>query len=322
MVTISQALVLIQNNSISKDKELIHVKDAVNRVAVEDIVATVDVKAFDAALFDGYLVCGKKILKEPLPIDLKHHINAGYIGDDNLDPNDAIPINTGGIIDSKFDTVIKTEDVNIKDNKVHLKNKIQIGGGIEKKGSLLKEGEIIINKHESVKADHVEKLIMSGIYNICVLEKPQIGILCVGDEFLSIDKVNHVTSLYPSNGYYIYARLKEQGYEVNDIKVVGDDATDIETQIERLLQANDYVITTGGCGNSNKDLMQSWVTKSGFKLIFNGLFTKKARGVIYAKRNNKVVLCLSGNPFAMKECFELLTWEMLRSNKEGETSDD
>ena len=85
-----------------------------------------------------------------------------------------------------------------------------------------------------------------------------VSIIVIGDEIL----IGQVTD---TNSGDIARMLNPCGWGVNDVQVVGDNASQILHAIERAFESSDVVLTTGGLGPTKDD-----ITKSTLCLYFGG----------------------------------------------------
>ena len=76
------------------------------------------------------------------------------------------------------------------------------------------------------------------------------SIIVIGDEIL-------IGQVIDTNSGDIARMLNPCGWRVNDVQVVGDDATQILRAIERAFESSDVVLTTGGLGPTKDDITKS-----------------------------------------------------------------
>ena len=76
------------------------------------------------------------------------------------------------------------------------------------------------------------------------------SIIVIGDEIL-------IGQVIDTNSGDIARMVNPCGWRVNDVQVVGDDATQILRAIERAFESSDVVLTTGGLGPTKDDITKS-----------------------------------------------------------------
>lgn len=86
----------------------------------------------------------------------------------------------------------------------------------------------------------------------------RLSIIAIGDELL----VGQVTD---TNSPFIASTVEPEGWSIESVRVVHDNAEDIRRAIEQAFERTDIVITTGGLGPTKDD-----ITKPVLMEIFGG----------------------------------------------------
>ena len=157
------------------------------------------------------------------------------------------------------------------------------------------------------------------------------SIIVIGDEIL-------IGQVIDTNSGDIARMVNPYGWRVNDVQVVGDDASQILRAIERAFESSDVVLTTGGLGPTKDDITKSVlcqyfggelyenaevlenvkevVTKRGFKL--NTLTATQAvvpsscqviqnevgtAPLMWFEKDGKVLVAMPGVPFETQHMF-------------------
>ena len=92
----------------------------------------------------------------------------------------------------------------------------------------------------------------------------------------------------------------------------GDDPEEIAPALETLLESQDLVITAGGVSVGERDCMPQAGERLGAEALFHGLGYKPGGLTLALLKGGKLILCLSGNPFAAFMSFELLAGPVFR----------
>ena len=107
------------------------------------------------------------------------------------------------------------------------------------------------------------------------------SIIVIGDEIL-------IGQVIDTNSGDIARMLNPCGWRVNDVQVVGDDATQILRAIERAFESSDVVLTTGGLGPTKDDITKSTLCQYfGGELYENADVLENVKEVV-AKRGLKL----------------------------------
>lgn len=107
------------------------------------------------------------------------------------------------------------------------------------------------------------------------------SIIVIGDEIL-------IGQVIDTNSGDIARMLNPYGWRVNDVQVVGDDASQILRAIERAFESSDVVLTTGGLGPTKDDITKSTLCQYfGGELYENAEVLENVKEVV-AKRGLKL----------------------------------
>lgn len=75
----------------------------------------------------------------------------------------------------------------------------------------------------------------------------KVSIIAIGDELL-------IGQVIDTNSGEIARQIGPHGWEVNDVQVIADNATEIRRAVDRAFQLSDVVLTTGGLGPTKDDI--------------------------------------------------------------------
>ena len=79
------------------------------------------------------------------------------------------------------------------------------------------------------------------------MANPTAAMLVIGDEILS-------GRTRDANMYHLAGKLTEAGIDLNEVRVVADDAAKIETAVKSLSDTYDHLFTSGGIGPTHDDI--------------------------------------------------------------------
>lgn len=107
------------------------------------------------------------------------------------------------------------------------------------------------------------------------------SIIVIGDEIL-------IGQVIDTNSGDISRILSPYGWKVNNVQIVGDNATAILSAIEQAFESNDVVLTTGGLGPTKDDITKAVLCKYfGGELYLNNDVLENVKEVV-AKRGLKL----------------------------------
>ncbi|WP_274292604.1 gephyrin-like molybdotransferase Glp [Clostridium perfringens] len=320
-ITLEEALEILNKNTKALKSEVVSIKDSLKRVLYGDVKSKINNPPFNKSVFDGYSFKSEdsKGTSKENPIELKivDEIFAGDFSEIEIKHGEAIRIMTGAPIPVGADCVLKQEETERHGDLVKIFKEMKANENISFMGEDIKIGETLIKKGKRLDYADLGIIASSGISEVLVYKKPKVSIISTGDEVCDINSTLKPGKIYDSNLYSLSARIEELGYNVLSMEHVGDNILKIGEAIEKAFEKSDIVFTTGGASVGEKDLMQKVSESIGFERLFWKIKIKPGSAVVCSKRQEKILISLSGNPNAALTTFELLGKSVLKK-LEGE----
>lgn len=315
-IALEEALEILNKNTKALKSEVVSIKDSLKRVLYGDVKSKINNPPFNKSVFDGYAFKSEdsKGTSKENPIELKivDEIFAGMWPEIEIKSGEVIRIMTGAPIPVGADCVLKQEETERHGDLVKIFKEMKVNENISFIGEDIKFGETLIK--EGKRLDYADLGIMasSGISKVLVYKKPKVSIISTGDEVCDINSTLKPGKIYDSNLYSLSARIEELGYHVLSMEHVGDNILKIGEAIEKAFEKSDIVFTTGGASVGEKDLMQKVSESIGFERLFWKIKIKPGSAVVCSKKEEKILISLSGNPNAALTTFELLGKPVLK----------
>ena len=320
-IALEEALEILNKNTKALKSEVVSKKDSLKRVLYGDVKSKINNPPFNKSVFDGYAFKSEdsKGTSKENPIELKivDEIFAGMWPEIEIKHGEAIRIMTGAPIPMGADCVLKQEETERHGDLVKIFKEMKSYENISFMGEDIKIGETLIKKGKRLDYADLGIMASSGISEVLVYKKPRVSIISTGDEVCDINSTLKPGKIYDSNLYSLSARIEELGYNVLSMEHVGDNILKIGEAIEKAFEKSDIVFTTGGASVGEKDLMQKVSESIGFEKLFWKIKIKPGSAVVCSKKEEKILISLSGNPNAALTTFELLGKPVLKK-LEGE----
>lgn len=320
-IALEEALEILNKNTKALKSEVVSIKDSLKRVLYGDVKSKINNPPFNKSVFDGYAFKSEdsKGTSKENPIELKivDEIFAGDFSEIEIKHGEAIRIMTGAPIPVGADCVLKQEETERHGDLVKIFKEMKVNENISFMGEDIKIGETLIKKGKRLDYADLGIMASSGISEVIVYKKPKVSIISTGDEVCDINSTLKPGKIYDSNLYSLSARIEELGYNLLSMEHVGDNILKIGEAIEKAFEKSDIVFTTGGASVGEKDLMQKVSESIGFEKLFWKIKIKPGSAVVCSKRQEKILISLSGNPNAALTTFELLGKSVLKK-LEGE----
>ena len=320
-IALEEALEILNKNTKALKSEVVSIKDSLKRVLYGDVKSKINNPPFNKSVFDGYAFKSEdsKGTSKENPIELKivDEIFAGDFSEIEIKHGEAIRIMTGAPIPVGADCVLKQEETERHGDLVKIFKEMKVNENIAFMGEDIKIGETLIKKGKRLDYADLGIMASSGISEVLVYKKPKVSIISTGDEVCDINSTLKPGKIYDSNLYSLSARIEELGYNLLSMEHVGDNILKIGEAIEKAFEKSDIVFTTGGASVGEKDLMQKVAESIGFEKLFWKIKIKPGSAVVCSKREEKILISLSGNPNSALTTFELLGKSVLKK-LEGE----
>jgi molybdopterin molybdotransferase len=189
------------------------------------------------------------------------------------------------------------------ENAAEVGNTIQAqtaeGENIRPMGVESKTDDLLVDKGLRLNPPMVGLLAATGHDQVLVTRKPRIAIFFLGDELLhSGIPVNG--SIRDALGPQLPALLETYGAEVIATQFVKDDLAVLNSEISKVLNDVDMIITTGGTADGPKDFVKPAINHLGGRYVIDCAKVRPGYHAIVAKISHKneeiPFVALPGNP--------------------------
>ena len=306
-----------------RDVEIVGIEEASGRILAETIIAPFSQPHFDRSPLDGYAfkASDSKGATRENPISLKviSEVFAGSTFDGVVDSGCAVRIMTGAPIPKGCDCVLRQEDTNYGEKTVQIYADLKPYSNYCFAGEDIKEGTILFSPGEKLSAITIGILASMGIERVKVLRKVKVGLICTGDELMPLGQKLFPGKIYNSNAYMIAGRLRELGIKVIQVMQCEDTPEKVASKISELYEEVDLIVTTGGVSVGKKDIMHEVFKHLEVRRLFWKLQIQPGTPILAGKIKEKLIIGLSGNPFAALTNFELVVRAVLGKLQQDES---
>ncbi len=282
--------------------EVVSLQNAFGRVLAEELVAKEALPRFDKSAMDGYALKSADTVgaSQSKPVTLLLTENLEIVN------KQAKPIWTGNPIPKGADAVVMLEHTERKVGELEVWSQLPLNANVSKMGEDIRKGNLVGKAGIRLTPYHIGLAAALGYSQLEVATKPRIGILATGNELAEVGTELSGSLIYDSNKIMLSAVCSELGAETTDFGMAKDKKDEISDKIQKALQTQDAVITTGGTSVGEFDLVPDAVNSLGKPgVIVHGVALRPAMPTAVAALNNKPVLILSGNPVAAIIGFEV-----------------
>lgn len=302
---------------------MVHITECEGMVLGKDVVAEMPVPPFPKSAMDGYAVAAKDTAgasaDNPVKLTVAGELLAGDYQEIPYKKNTAVRVMTGSYIPSGYDAVIRQEDTDYGETEVTLYASVNVYANYCRTGEDIQEGDVVIRKGARLSSVHAGLFASLGMEWVCVYEPAKIAIISTGTEITEVGKPLLPGKIYNSIAYMLAADIRRQKLLMSSMETCADDEELLRQKITGALEQADMVITTGAVSVGKKDIIPKVLENMGARILFRRANIQPGTPTLAAVLNNKVVLSLSGNPYAAAANFELYFWQAMAKMMHSDT---
>ncbi|CAN5714334.1 molybdopterin molybdotransferase MoeA [soil metagenome] len=303
MVTVEQAEKIVLEQTKEYGTEQLYFEDAAGRVLAEDLKADRDLPPYDRVTMDGIAISFDAFEKGNRSFKIIATQAAGESPVEITSSNECIEIMTGAALPSTTDTVIRYEDLDIKDGIATVTTDAVVKAqSIHFKSKDKKQHDVVVKANQVISPAVIQMAAAVGKAQLLVKKLPKVVIISSGDELIEVNETPTPYQIRKSNNYTIKAALLQ--YRVNaDMLHIPDDAEITRTEIEKSLQQYDVIILSGGVSEGKFDYIPKALEICGVEKLFHKVQQRPGKPFWFGKHSNGVlVYAFPGNPVSTFMC--------------------
>jgi putative molybdopterin biosynthesis protein len=301
--------------------ETVPLAAALGRVLAEDVVAAVDVPAFDRSGVDGFALRAADTLGagEATPVMLRLNpevLACGHAPTLAVAPGTATVIATGGMIPRGADAVVMVEHTEAEEGEagpvVTLRRPVAPGAAISGAGSDIARGETLLRRGAVLSSRSIGMLAAIGQAAVRVIRRPRVAVLSTGDELVPPGAAPRPAGVFDSNGAIIAAAVAEAGGEPLAFGIIADDEAALRAAVSRAAAEADLVILSGGTSKGAGDVSHRVLAALG-RVIVHGVALKPGKPLCLGLVGATPVAVLPGFPTSAVFTFHAFAAPLIRA---------
>jgi molybdopterin molybdotransferase len=293
------------------------VRDALGRIAVEDVIAPRPLPPFDRSAMDGYAVKADRTFPatsyDPVVLEVIGESLPGAPFGEPLSGPRAVRIMTGAPIPEGADAVVPAEFAEEARGFVRIAGPVTPGKHVGRIGEDLAAGAVAVPVGRILRPQDLGLLGALGLESIRVAPRPRAAILATGDEIVRAGTEPGPFRIHDADTPLLAGLVERWGGRVGPCSLQPDDPARIRRALLRVLRspAVDLVLLAGGTSVGAEDHAPGVLADLG-SLLFHGVALRPAGPVGFGVAEGKPVLLLPGNPVSCLAAFDLLAGPCLR----------
>ncbi len=300
--------------------EVLPLEKALGLRIAEEIRTPEDVPSFTQSAMDGYAFCGR-ILSEAageVRLRVSGSVLAGHPLEGEIAFGEAARIMTGGLIPAGCDTVIPFEKVRLEGEAVFFRaDAVKPEANVRRQGEILHAGEAVLSPGDLLTPEALGLAASMGRGELAC-RVVRCAVFATGDELRQPGEALPGGCVWNANGPMLAAHLRSWGGRVEDLGILPDDENRMTGALGEAIRTNDLIVTAGGVGEGDKDLVGRVLSHFGEVRLFNMKIRPGkplALGRLSCGGRTVLFVGLPGNPAAaalsarivLKEVFQILS---------------
>ena len=281
------------------------IREALHRVAAEDIHAIFNVPSHRNSAMDGYACKFRDLCPDNVTgLKMIGTAAAGRPFNGTVQSGECVRILTGAVVPESTDTVVIQEDCTVKNNRITVsQHSHRLGQHIREAGEDVAEGEVAVSAGQSVGTAELGLLASVGCAEILVYRKPVVAFFSTGDELRGVGEHLKPGDIYDSNRYTLYGLLQSLHVDSIDLGVVKDNLEDTINTLRSAASKADIVVSCAGASVGDSDFVTRALESLG-ELTFWKVAMKPGRPLAFGKINHARFFGLPGNPVSVMVTFD------------------
>ena len=302
-ITYQEALSILEDKKTTFPLTAIPINDCGGKFLAEDLVADRDFPPYHRVTMDGIAIRHRTFENGTQLFPIQDVAPAGAAQKTLTDITKCIEVMTGAILPEKTDTVIRYEDLEIKDGvaKINIDTIIK-RQNIHFKGIDITENTVIKRAGEQISSAEINIAAATGKDKVHIRKMPKVVVISTGDELVDVHETPLVHQIRRSNVYGIKNTFKEWGIKA-DLKHLPDNKTEMQGIIAQLLLDYDMLVITGGVSKGKFDFLPDVLDNLGVVKHFHKIQQRPGKPFWFGTKGNDThVFALPGNPVSSFVC--------------------
>jgi len=303
MISVEEATQIILEHRIDIPNTVVPLEDAIGRILREELVADRDFPPYHRVTMDGIAINYASYAAGQRTFLIEGVGAAGAPQRSLADPTACIEIMTGAILPEQADTVVRYEDVDIRDGRATITvDSIQQGQNIHRQGVDRQGGARIVKAGRRIGAPEIGVAATIGKHQLQVAAFPPAVIISTGDELVEVHEQPLSYQIRKSNVHRLRATLHRWGIRA-DTAHIADDEVKIRETLARLLESHRILIMSGGVSKGKFDFLPEALEQLGVRKLFHRIRQRPGKPFWFGvARNGALVFALPGNPVSSFMC--------------------
>ena len=313
MITVQEATRIVLQHILNFEEETVPLYQSNGRILRENLVADRDFPPFDRVSMDGIAICFEAFAAGQRAFPIEGMQAAGAPQQVLTQKNNCLEVMTGAILPQGADTVIRYEDIEIRDGQaVVFIEEISHRQNIHGRGTDRLRGDLIVPAGRRISPAETGVAATVGKDELKAVRLPRVAVISTGDELVEVHETPLPHQIRKSNVHTMAAVLANWGIEAQ-LMHLQDDREEIESTLAGCLKTYDALLLSGGVSMGKFDYVPEALERLGVRQLFHKVSQRPGKPFWFGKGERTVVFAFPGNPVSSFMCLHRYFQPWLRA---------
>lgn len=296
MISVEKALQIILNSTQDFGVEEIPFLKSSGRILKESIFADRDFPPFNRVSMDGIAIDFASFQNGQRSFFVEGIQAAGSEQITLKKPKNCIEVMTGAVLPNNTNTVIRYEDVTIKNGIATINiDEINEAQNIHQKGKDKSKGELLINKNTLISSAEIGVLATVGKSFVKVAKQPKVMIVSTGDELVGVDEIPLAHQIRRSNVFTLVSLLERLNLPSETAHITDDKAV-LKQKIASYINEYDVLLFSGAVSKGKFDFLPEVFDELGVEKLFHKVSQRPGKPFWFGQTKTCKIFAFPGNP--------------------------
>lgn len=304
MTSVESARNIVNKTALNLGTETIPFLKSLGRVLKEDICADRDFPPFNRVAMDGIAINFEAFHQGIYNYTIEGIQPAGDVQRTLINTHNCYEVMTGAVLPMNCDTVIRYEDLDIKNGVAFITiTTVTKGQNVHIRGKDRIKNDLIIEKNTIISAAEIGILATVGKATVKVAKLPKVLIISTGDELVNVDKYPEKHQIRRSNVFTLVSLLNHLNIDA-DTDHIPDEKPILKHKIATYLKTYDALLFSGAVSKGKYDFLPEVLEELGVQKLFHRISQRPGKPFWFGttndtKINSKTfVFAFPGNPIS------------------------
>ncbi len=293
--------------------ETVPLGESAGRVLAADVIAPLDVPAFDRAAMDGYALRGAETAGageyNPLAFRVVGQVLPGRPLDASVPGGAAVRIMTGAPMPAELDAVVPAEYTTDTGGQIEIARPVAPGQHVGRCGEDIRAGSEALSAGRRLRAQDVGLIASLGIADVLVVRCPRVRLLVTGNEVVAPGAPKGRFEIYDANSYMLQGLVARDGGVLESHHRLGDEPAKIRDAL--LAPGADVILISGGSSVGSEDHAPRLLAEAG-ELAIHGVAMRPSSPAGVGRIGEALVFLLPGNPVSCLCAYDFFAGRAIR----------